>query len=257
MRCSNCGSELQAGSRFCTGCGAATGPGPVLSTAPDATHMADAPSIVASSSLVYLFGDRFVERDTAFTAGEKLPCSEIKVKKKDLVQTMFQAAFAALARDDRFHLTLGQRKTLLFKTNAVFVSPGSPDLADPGALEAALLHALTGSSQRDSVEDLVWRCIRETTADPWGQVIGQVQDYLLRLGYFVEGERSGVAKLLAGRKLVPQCERIGALEPALPAVQALLESVRCQDSVLHKQLCEDIKKGINSRYEAPQQDSDV
>jgi hypothetical protein len=257
MRCSNCGSELQAGSRFCTGCGAATGPGPASTTAPAAVHGAGAPSTVAPSGLVYLFGDRFVERDTAFTAGEKLPCSEIKVKKKDLVQTMFQAAFASLVTDGRIALTMGQRKTLLFKTNAVFVSVGRQDPTEPGALETALLRALTGSAQRDSVEELVWRCIRETTADPWGQVIAQVQDYLLHAGWFVEGQRSGVAQILVGRKLVPQCERIGALEPVLPAVQALLEGARCQDSALHKQLCEDIKKGINSRYEAPQQDSDT
>ncbi len=252
MRCTNCGSEVPAAARFCTHCGDSVGS---VATMP-AVSPVSANLPIAPSGLVYLLGDRFVERDTAFTAGEKLPCSEIKVKKKDLTQAMFRAAFASLAQEGRCSLTLGQKKTLLFKTNAVLVTVNRHDAPDPGGLEARLLHALTGNPQKDSVEELVWRVIGETSIDPWAEVIGQVKEYLFQQGYFLEGERSGLAKVIAGRKLLPQCDRIVALEGHLPTVQALLESLHCQDSALNKQLCEDIKKGINSRYEAPQADQD-
>ncbi len=256
MRCTNCGSEVQTDARFCVHCGDTLGPVVPVQHVPAAAPVAPVAPTVAASSLVYLFGDRFVERDTAFSAGEKLPCSEIKVKKKELTQTMFLAAFASLVQEGRLNLTLGQKKTMIFKTNAVFAAVNRLDLPDPGGLEARLLHAMTGNPQKDSVEELVWRVIGETSIDPWGEVIGQIKGYLLPLGFFAEGERSGLVKFIAGQKLLPQCERIATLQGALPAVQALLEGVHCQDLGLHKQLCEDIKKGINSRYEAPQQDQD-
>jgi len=251
VRCTNCGSEVQTGGRFCTHCGATIGTG----TAVPVTGGAFAAPGVAPSSLVYLFGERFVERDTAFTAGEKLPCSEIKVKKKDLTELMFLAAFAALAQDGRLAATMGQKRTLLFKTNAVFVAVSRHDAQDPGSLEGRLLHAITGQAQRDSVEELVWRAVGDSSIDPWGTVIDFVKGYLFQMGLFTEGERSGLVKFVAGRKLVPQCDRISALEAGLPAVQSLLEELRGRNPDLNKQLHEDIKKGINSRYEAPDTDT--
>jgi len=217
------------------------------------------PSIpaVAPSSLVYLFGDRFVEGNTAFAMGERLPCTETKVPKKELTETMFLAAFATLVQSGRLTLTLGQKKTLIFKTNAVFATIKQHEAQDPGGLESRLIRALTGNPQKDSVEELVWRTVGETSMDPWGEVIGQVKQYLLQLGLFKKVEASaGLAGLLPVQNLVPQCERIAPLQDQVPAVQALLEWFRANNPALYRQLREDIRKGINSRYEAPQVDLD-
>ena len=252
MRCTSCGSEAPAGARFCTNCGASFSP---VATTPGVRPSPTALP-VAPSGFVYLFGDRFAGRDKLLSAGEKLPCSDVKVQKKELVQAMFRAAFASLERDGHLSLTLGQKKALLFKTSAVFVTLNRREVQESGGLETRILHALTGDPRRDCVEEVVGRVIGEDSIDPWGVVIDQTREYLLQHGYFVEGERGGLGKFIPGRKLLPQCERIIALQRHLSAVQALLEGLPSRDSALNKQLCEDIKRGIALRYETQELDVD-
>ncbi len=207
------------------------------------------------SSLIYLFGDRFVERDTAFTAGEKLPCSEIKVKKKDLTEVMLAGAFAWLAQNGRISFTTGQKGTLIFKRSAAFITVTRRDASDPGGLEAGILRGISGNLQSDSVEDVVYRVIPNTSVDPWGDVVDITRNHLFHMGYYVEGERSGVAKFLAGRKLVPVCERIAALQSGIGPAQTLLQTLQAGNPALYRLLHDDIRKGIDSRYEAPDTDS--
>jgi len=239
LRCTGCGSEVGAGARFCPNCGAQLGP-----------------VVPSPSGLVYLFGDRFAGRDKLLAVGEKLPCSEVKVQKKDLVQAMFRGAFASLAQDGCLSLSLGQKKILLFKASAVFVTINRREARESGGLEAGILEVLTGDPRRDSVEEGVGRAIGEESVDPWGAVIDQTREHLLRLGYFVEEERSGLGRLVPGRKLLPQCERIMALQGNVPTVLALLEGLSSRDPTLNKQLGEDTKKGITSRYKTREIDAD-
>jgi hypothetical protein len=56
--------------------------------------------------------------------------------------------------------------------------------------------------------------------------------------------------------LLPQCELIAALQGHVPAVQALLAGLSSRDPALNKQLGEDIKKGITSRYKTREIDAD-
>lgn len=237
MRCPGCGSEVVGGARFCPGCGA-----PLGSPSP--------------SGVVYLFGDRFAGRDKLLSAGEKLPCSDVKVQKRELAQEMFRAAFASLAQGGQLSLALGQKKTLLFKSSAVFVTLNRREALELGGLEAGILRALTGDPKRDSVEEVVGRAIGEESIDPWGAAIDQARGHLLQLGYFVEEERGGLGRLVPGRKLLPQCERIAALQGHVPTVQALLAGLSSRDPALNKQLGDDIKKGITSRYKTREIDAD-
>ncbi|MDO9066694.1 MAG: zinc ribbon domain-containing protein [Chloroflexota bacterium] len=265
MFCTKCGANAQPGARFCASCGAplsvplAATPSPM---APAHAPAGGAPAVQASaanafgpSSLIYLFGDHFVERDTAFTAGEKLPCSEIKVKKKDLTEAMLAGAFAWLAQNGRISLSTGQKGTLIFKRTAAFVTVMRRDANDPGGLESGILHAISGNLQTDSVEDVVYRVIPNTSVDPWSDVVDIARNHLFRMGFYQEGERSGVVKFLAGRKLVPLCDRIATLQPGIGAAQALVQSFQVGNPALYRLLHDDIRKGIDSRYEAPDTDS--
>jgi hypothetical protein len=265
MFCTKCGATAQPGARFCASCGAplsvpmaATPSQNVPGNAPAAGasgSQAPAANAFGPSGIIFLFGDRFVERDTMFTAGEKLPCSEIKVKKKPLTEAMLAGAFAWLAQSGRISFSIGQKGTLVFKRAAAFVTVMRRDPVDPGGLESSILHALSGNLQSDSVEDVVYRVIPNTNVDPWGDVVDIARNHLFRMGFYQEGERSGVAKLLAGRKLVPLCDRIATLQPGIGPAQALLQSFQAGNPALYRLLHDDVRKGIDSRYEAPDTDS--
>jgi hypothetical protein len=259
MFCTKCGVNAQPGARFCASCGAPlnvplaatpspNAPAPAVGAPPTQATAANA---IAPSGVIFLFGDRFVERDTLFTAGEKLPCSEIKVKKKPLTEVMLAGAFAWLAQNGRISFSTGQKGTLVFKRSAAFVTVMRRDPIDPGGLESSILHAISGSLQSDSVEDVVYRVIPNTNVDPWGDIVDIARNHLFRMGFYQEGDRSGVAKFLAGRKLVPLCDRIATLQPGIGPAQALLQSYQGLYRLLH----DDIRKGIDSRYEAPDTDS--
>jgi hypothetical protein len=265
MFCTKCGGTAQPGARFCASCGAplsvplAATPSPNVPgntpTAGVSGPQAAAANAFGPSGVIYLFGDHFVERDTIFTAGEKLPCSEIKVKKKQLTEVMLAGTFAWLAQNGRISFTTGQKGTLVFKRPAAFITVVRRDPLDPGGLEASILHALSGNLQSDSVEDVVYRVIPNTNVDPWGDVVDIARNHLFRMGFYQEVERTGVAKLLAGRKLVPLCDRIATLQPGIGAAQALLHSYQAGNPALYRLLHDDIRKGIDSRYEAPDTDS--
>jgi hypothetical protein len=254
MFCTKCGSPAQPGARYCASCGAplhtpaaATPTGPAMPAAPQS-------AVLPASNLVYLFGDRFVERDTAFAPGEKLPCSEIKVKKKDLAEAMLAGAFVWLAQSSRVTLPTGQKGSLVWKRTGAFVAVTRRDPVDPGGLESRLLHSVTGNLQSDSVEDAIFRAIGNTSVDPWGDVIEITKSFLLQMGYFQEGDRAGVVKLFAGRKYVPLCDRIATLQAGIPAVQAMISATQSANPAFYRMLYEDVRKGIDSRYEAPDND---
>jgi hypothetical protein len=261
MFCTKCGGTAQPGARFCA-CGAPLSVPLAATPSPNGpgsapTAGASGPQAAANAfgpgGIIFLFGDRFVERDTIFTAGEKLPCSEIKVKKKPLTEAMLAGAFAWLAQSGR--ISVGQKGTLVFKRPAAFVTVTRRDPVDPGGLEASILHAISGSLQSDSVEDIVYRVIPNTNVDPWGDIVDIARNHLFRMGFYQEGERAGLMKALAGRKLVPLCDRIATLQPGIGAAQALLQSFQAGNPTLYRLLHDDIRKGIDSRYEAPDTDS--
>ncbi len=199
------------------------------------------------SDIVYLFGDQFAPRDKPLFPSEKVPCGDAKVQKRELAQEMIRAAFAQLERDGSIGLSLGQRKTLIFRSEAVIVTKRGD--AAGGGIERGILDAVTGDAKKDHVDEVVGRLIGEERIDPWGAVIDQAKEHLLSLGYLAEGERSGLGKLIHGRTLTPLCDRIVTLRVHVPAIQALLGDLERRDPALNRRLGEDIKKGITSRYQ--------
>jgi hypothetical protein len=77
----------------------------------------------------------------------------------------------------------------------------------------------------------------------------------LGLGYFTEGERKGLGKLL-GKELVPQCDKIAVLQAQVGAVRDLLVGFRSAQSELYSQVWKDVGSGIASRQETPDHDLD-
>lgn len=197
------------------------------------------------SEVVYLFGDNFTGSGGLILIGEKLPCSGLKVGKRELAEEMLRAAFAWLVREGYLNLSIGQRKTLIFKSTAVLATLRREGGKVDG-LESELLTALANDPSKNGVEEIVARAIGEDSVDPWGAVIDMSREHLLTRGYFKEERQRGLGGLIGGRSLEPDCAKIAPLKAQVQSVQALL---RFPDPALDKQLRIDITKGVKSRYE--------
>ena len=214
---------------------------------------------IAPSALAYLFGDLledvFAGRASRFTPNEKLPCREVKVKIKDLANVMLVAAFVHLAEEGYLKLTLGTKGRIL-KSKAVFaaLSPERPSQGLHG-LEAQIANSVTGKQKKDDVGSIVRRLWDADSSDPWRDIIGRAQRYLLSQGYFAEEKRRGVARLL-GKKLVPQCERIVPLEGEARQLREMMAAFQAAQPELYKRLWKGVADGIRSRQERPDVDID-
>ena len=275
MFCTKCGSPIHAGARFCGTCGApastALAPAaPVQPVAPrplatpqtppapvQARQQPGAPDVpaVPACCLIYLFGDRFAPRDNILTRGLKVPCSEINVQRKPLTELMMVAALATLVQSGHITLAIGQRGVLLLKRNALHINLARSAAQDPGGLEGPLLRALTGRQGSDFVEDVVGRVIGPANVDPWGDVVNLAERAMLTLGLYAE-EKHTVMKLITVKRLTPDCARIAAVQPQAASAGSLLQAWQTGNPGLYQQLYADVKRGIQSRYEAPDTGSD-
>lgn len=210
---------------------------------------------IAPSALAYLYGDLL--QDTFASSAlvsfpESLPCRDVKVKKTDLATAILVTGFVYLAKEDCLRLSIGSRGFLV-KSKCVLVARTPCSTGRQNGLEEQILANLTGKAKDDCVNPIVQRVLRKDSVDPWGAVIREVQRYLLGLGYYAERERQGVGKLL-GKELVPQCDKILALQAEVSKAHDMLASFRSAQGELYVQLWKDAGAGITARQETPDVD---
>ena len=212
---------------------------------------------VLPSALAYLFGDMLQDQfagKTRIGFSEKVPCREVKVKKKDLATVMLVAGFAHLRKSGHLRLAVGKRGRII-KSPCIHVTLAAQASGYPGWLEGRILANVSGNLKKDDVRSIVWRLLGADSGDPWTDVIGQAQAYLLDQGYYMEEDRRRLGKLL-GKKRVPLCERILGLQQEVGALRAMLSAFRMSESDTYEQLWKDVGKGIASRQEQPDVDYD-
>lgn len=208
---------------------------------------------IVPSALAYLFGDVleevFAGRASRFALSETLPCRKVKVKKKDLARVMFAAAFIGLAEENHLKLVLG-RKGHILKSKVVLAGLSSQQPRQVlSGLEGQIVNNITGNQKKDDVGSIVRRLLGRDSQDPWSAIIGVARDYLLGGGYFAEEKRHGIAKL-RGKKLIPQCGRITALEGEAQQLREMMAAFQVRQPELYKQLWKGVAAGIASRQEA-------
>jgi hypothetical protein len=204
---------------------------------------------INTSSIVYVYGDQFVE--VRSRGGVEVPCRNVRVKKQDLAATAMTAALIGLAEAGHARLYVGTRRALLGlrKRSAVFVEPlgGTPSI---GGLEGGLLASLGDDQDGKAVRTIIERLLPES-GDPWGDVIGRIEQGMLDEGYLLEGERDKkVAQFFLGKKREPDCQRIAALQEQVPPVREMVDGFRQANEVLYDQLTKDVRQGIRARLEA-------
>jgi len=208
------------------------------------------------SGLAYLFGDRledlFAGR-SRLPFNETLPCREVKVKARDLPIAMLTTALIHLVSRGLVRLSL-ESKGRILKKRFVLATLASGSAANLDGLEGQILGSIHHDAKHNDVPTVIWRLWTADVTDPFSDVIRMGRQYLLELGYYSEGERRGIAKIL-GTKLVPECDKILALQGEADGVHDMVAAFRAKQGDLYEQLWKDVAKGISSRQEA--QDVDV
>lgn len=201
---------------------------------------------INASSIVYVYGDQFVEARRR--GGAQLPCRDVRVKKQDLAVTAMTAALIGLAEAGHARLNVGTRRALLRKRPAVFVEPLMPTQS-LGGLEGGLLASLGDDQKSNTVRAIIERLL-PLSGDPWGDVLGCIEEGMLEEGYFVEVERDKkIAKFFLGKKLDPDCQRIAVLQQQVLSVREMLDGFRQTNQGLYDQLIKDVRQGIRARQE--------
>jgi len=237
--CSHCGYQNKPENRFSIKCG---NPLPEVVQAP-----AEEPLPVSPSGVVYLYGDHFVRG--GFLRGRmELPCRGVKVKKDELAEVAATAAFIGLAQGGYAKLYIDQRRGTLSlrKHKAVFLQPLGRGATLPHGFEGRILQSLSDRQGVNNAVDILKRLVPESE-DPWAGVIWRVSEGLLEQGYFMEGERGRVAKFVLGRKLLPDCQRIAALQGQVEPVRNMIESFRIAKPRIYAQLMKDVRVAIQAR----------
>ena len=193
---------------------------------------------VSASSIVYLFADQFVEKP--LLGGEKVPCTDKKIKKNRLVETLYATAFIWLEEKKFVTLNPGKRKKWLGIRNpaAVIVARREqPFQLGPNSLESRIWSRMTG---KDNARDLTYKAIGIYSTDVNGNIIKHVTRYLHETGYFRAEKR-----LKIFTKYIPDCEKIAGLRRYIEETVSMISSFRGRKEHVYLQLLKDVKDAIN------------
>ena len=202
------------------------------------------------STLLYLFANRLVPRDTALTMGVEVPCAGVKVQRRPLAEIMFAAAFFSLRQQSLVQLSVGTRKVWFVTTGAVTVTRVGE--GERSGLEGVVLQHLTGGPG-DHVYDIIRRWLPTSVVDPWDRVIEHGVQEAAALGYLVkvDAHRGRVGAFLLGdTRLEGDCERIAALGRQYERFATHWQYFCRSERDLCRQLMKACAKAIESRRDS-------
>lgn len=237
-------------------------PGPAVAAAqpaashPEGTNPDSLPLV--PSEIVALRGDVFAPSAGVFNSW-KLAGSETKVSGPPLAQVMLAAAFLALEKAGDIRLAQGKKKAALGlrEVDTVLVIPGEQSYSWPeGSFEARISSSSRNlqDSNRNNVKDLVHNALGEDASLVWDWALRLAHSGMAKRGLLeAEAKKGLLSGGLTRYNLTPQTH--DALSRANPEeIRALLQSCERNRPGLFQLLNHEIKKGFDSRKEAPDTD---
>lgn len=235
--CPKCGNYVSLENIFCGKCGASI----TSSTEPPRTITANPQrNPVSASDIIYLFADQFVEKP--LLGGEKVPCTDRKIKRNRLVETLYAAAFIWLEEKGFVTLNAGKRKKWLGIRNpdsVIVARREQPFQLNQNSLESRIWSKMTG---KDNARDLTYKAIGVYSVDVNGSIIKHVIGYLHEEGYFRAEKR-----LKVFTRYIPDCEKIVGLRRYVEETVSMISSFRGRKEQVYIQLLKDVKDAIKSR----------
>jgi hypothetical protein len=203
------------------------------------------------STLLYLFADRVVQKDSILTGGTPVPCKEIKVATNSLAVTQFAFAFWSLRDQGVIGLAIGPKKGLIFKKTPVLVRQLRP--AGSGGLEGEILRMLSSMPPDASVRDIIYQWFGSDSSWPHKIVISWAAGEAIALGLGTKGEggiKSAIKGMFSGKiDFVPNCSQIAPLEPHANQLFARWQQFQANEAALYQTLIAECKSAIDSRVE--------
>jgi hypothetical protein len=172
----------------------------------------------------------------------EIPCSGVKVDRRELAETALATAFIDLDRRGYCRLYLGTRPGPLgiSRKETVCLEPPQSSISATG-LEGWILDTLGAGKTRNNAFSIARRMRVAPTASPSpGAIIAKIGRDLLEQGYF-QG-RGKLAQAFVGQKLVPDCQRIAALQREVEPVMDMLKAFERDAPEVYRQLFWDIHK---------------
>jgi hypothetical protein len=210
------------------------------------------------SEVVALKGDLFAP-SAGILNSWKLAGSEAKVSGPPLAQNMLAAAFLALEQAGNVSLEQGKKKATLGlrEVDTVLVTPTEqPSNWPPGSFEARIITSARArqASSRNNVKDITFDALEEDAGLVWNWALRLAHNGLAQRGLLnAEVKKGLLSSGLAQYSLSPATS--AALAETDPAeVRQLLGSCEKDRPKLFQLLNKEIKKGFDSRKEAPEGD---
>jgi len=190
---------------------------------------------VSPSSVVYLHAHRFVDKASWYSTRRAVPCQSTKVDLTEWRTAVVGAAFVSLAVRGHAPLYLGARSGPLGmgKRKSVLAEPAATGASLTG-LEGRILHSLARGAGPKSAVGVAKELHKTGT-------FNSVMQELIAQGYYAQG-RGKLAQMILGKKLVPDCPRILALQTQVESVKSMIHSFKQANSELYDQLVKDIRR---------------
>ncbi len=194
--------------------------------------MSDASS-PSAASLIYLFADQVIDPDKGLSRGAKVPCSDKKVKRRDLTAGALSSAFWQLRDMGAISLEVVEVKKLLRRVKEVRVQTmGSPQV--PPFVGKVLEAVGTEPSDLKSASQ---RFMGGTFPDPDAEVLHRLGFELRELGYMRVDESTGMLKRMSKIvEFVPDCAKIATLQPAFDHLLPTWRSFQTTETDLYERL---------------------
>lgn len=215
--------------------------------------------VAADSALIYCFADRFFAPAGRLERDQPTPLGGKRVKRTELAETLFLAAFAGLVRRGKLTITEVERKVLFVKTKRVVVAALAATESEPlSTLEYDVLKA-AHAIKDPTVSGVVTAIFTKDVDDPWDEVLLFAKAGMLHSGLAHMGveKRDGIVGKVAGDRqtFVWSADAIAPLVDQATAAWAAFDAWRSSEPLAAK-MRSDIASAIRSRRKREERDDD-
>jgi hypothetical protein len=210
------------------------------------------------SELVLLNGELFAQK--AWIGNVRLLHAEAEVSATQLGRAMLAAAFLAADQAGSIHLEVRPKKAFLHKVDALFVDPGDPAIAWPEhSLEnrlRTLAEACRSNRQDADVVNLVYRLLREDSANPWQSTVELVKEGLAARGLLAKVQVRKLKVFVSTHYELSESTAALRLGQSIEPVRQLLEECERDRPGVWRLLVAGINKAIKQRTEQQESGDD-
>lgn len=205
---------------------------------------------VPASVQLFLFADKLVSADSAFSAGTLIPYSQKKVKTNDLAAYLLAFTIWDMLGKNCIRLEIRKKKVMLLIPSASLEISLNKDIPVSGDLEAWLLEGVERNGQ--DLEKVIYKLLKQDMAWPHKEIINIVLDNTCSLGLGeIKAQASSAKALLksftGSTDFEPERVLIANLEPDFELLIQEWNQFSLELPKLNGMLITNCRSALNSR----------